>query len=106
MDERTFHTLDLEALIALLARHVQTPLGRKRVMALVPSTNRDRINRELDRTTEFVNYLSTGGFFLPSEIVYPRHCMALGSRPVNQTQPARNTTDSTATFVRNDVPAP
>src|SRR4030095_7425449 len=76
MDERTFHTLDLEALIALLARHVQTPLGRKRVMALVPSTNRDHINRELDRTTECVNYLSTGGSFGLSDLVDPEESMA------------------------------
>jgi hypothetical protein len=43
---------DLEALVALLARHVQTPLGRKRVMALVPSTDRDHINAELGELYE------------------------------------------------------
>jgi DNA mismatch repair protein MutS2 len=76
MDERTFKTLDLEALVALLARHVQTPLGRKRVIALVPSTDRDHINGELDRTTECVNYLSTGGSFGLSDVADPEDSMA------------------------------
>jgi DNA mismatch repair protein MutS2 len=76
MDQRTFKTLDLAALVGLLARHVQTPLGRKRVMALVPSTDRDRINSELDRTTECVNYLSTGGAFGLSDLADPEDSMA------------------------------
>ncbi len=71
MDERTFKTLDLEALVALLARHVQTPLGRKRVLALVPSTDRDHINCELDRTTECAGYLATGGSFGLSDVADP-----------------------------------
>ncbi|MEK6320522.1 MAG: Smr/MutS family protein [Acidobacteriota bacterium] len=76
MDERTFKTLDLESLVALLARHVQTPLGRKRVMALVPSTDRDHINGELDRTTECVNYLATGGSFGLSDVADPEGSLA------------------------------
>ncbi|PYT04913.1 MAG: endonuclease MutS2, partial [Acidobacteria bacterium] len=76
MDQRTFKTLDLEALIGLLARHVQTPLGRKRVIALLPSTDRDHINGELDRTTECVNYLSTGGSFGLSDLADPEESMA------------------------------
>lgn len=71
MDERTFKTLDFEALVSLLARHVQTPLGRKRVMALVPSTDRDHINGELDRTTECAGYLATGGAFGLSDVADP-----------------------------------
>ena len=76
MDERTFKTLDLEALVALLARHVQTPLGRKRVMALVPSTDRVFINGELDRTTECAGYLATGGAFGLSDVVGPEDSLA------------------------------
>ncbi|HSE36744.1 MAG TPA: endonuclease MutS2 [Blastocatellia bacterium] len=68
MDERTFKTLDLESLVELLARHVQTPLGRKRVSALAPSTDRDLINTELDRTTECAGYLATGGAFGLSDV--------------------------------------
>ncbi|HST22297.1 MAG TPA: hypothetical protein VLR90_14330, partial [Blastocatellia bacterium] len=60
MDERTFKTLELDALINLLARHVQTPLGRSRVHALVPVADVERINHELDLTTECSNYLTTG----------------------------------------------
>jgi DNA mismatch repair protein MutS2 len=71
MDDRTFKTLDLEALVALLARHVQTPLGRKRVLALVPSTNSARIQEELDRTTECAGYLATGGAFGLSDVADP-----------------------------------
>src|SRR5712692_5470569 len=76
MDERTLKTLDLESLVALLARHVQTPLGRKRVMALVPSTDRNHINGELDRTTECFNYLFTGGSFGLSDVADPDDSMA------------------------------
>lgn len=76
MDERTFKTLDLAGLVALLARHVQTPLGRKRVMALVPSTDRAHINAELDRTTECVNYLATGGSFGLSDVADPEDSLA------------------------------
>ena len=64
MEERTFKTLDLDELIALLARHVQTPLGRSRVQRLVPSRNQDEINAALDLTSECVDYLKTGGFGL------------------------------------------
>ena len=76
MDERTFKTLDLEALVALLARHVQTPLGRKRVLALVPSTDRNHINGELDRTTECAGYLATGGAFGLSDVADPEDALA------------------------------
>jgi DNA mismatch repair protein MutS2 len=76
MDERTFKTLDLEALVSLLARHVQTPLGRKRVMALVPSIDREQINGELDRTTECAGYLSTGGAFGLSDVADPEDSLA------------------------------
>ncbi len=76
MDERTFKTLDFEALIALLARHVQTPLGRKRVRALLPSTDPDHVNAELDRTTECANYLATGGTFGLSDVADPEESLA------------------------------
>lgn len=71
MDERTLKTLDFESLIGLLSRHVQTPLGRKKVMALVPSTDREHINAELARTTECVDYLNTGGSFGLSDVSDP-----------------------------------
>lgn len=76
MDERTIKTLEFEALIALLARHVQTPLGRKRVTALAPSIDRSGINSELDRTTECANYISTGGAFGLSDLVDPEDSLA------------------------------
>jgi DNA mismatch repair protein MutS2 len=76
MDERTFKTLDLEALVALLARHVQTPLGRKRALALIPSTDRNQIITGLDRTTECANYLATGGAFGLSDVEDPEGPLA------------------------------
>lgn len=71
MDQRTFKTLELEALIALLAGQVQSPLGRKRALALLPSTERDLIERELDATSECADYLTTGGGFGVSDIADP-----------------------------------
>src|SRR5262244_907014 len=76
MDGRTFKTLDLEAMVALLARHVQTPLGRKRALALLPSTNREQIVIDLDRTTECANYLATGGAFGLSDVEDPEGSLA------------------------------
>lgn len=71
MDERTFKTLELDALINLLARHVQTPLGRKRVYALAPVTSGERISQGLDLTTECTSYLTTGGSFGLNEVADP-----------------------------------
>ncbi|HZM90348.1 MAG TPA: endonuclease MutS2 [Blastocatellia bacterium] len=76
MDQRTFKTLDLEALVSLLARHVQTPLGRKRVRALVPLSDRSLIDGELDRTTECAGYLLSGGTFGLSDITDPEDSLA------------------------------
>ena len=65
MDSRTFEALELGSLTELLARHVQTPLGRKRVLELQPSTDRDEILQALGITTEAADYLKTvGGFGL------------------------------------------
>ncbi len=63
MEARTFETLELDALVRLLAGHVQSPLGRKRALALRPSTDLDHLNRELDRTSECADYFTTGGAF-------------------------------------------
>lgn len=76
MDDRTLKTLDFESLVNLLARHVQTPLGRKRVIALLPSSDRAHIDRELDRTTECANYVSTGGSFGLGEIEDPEESLS------------------------------
>jgi len=76
MDDRTLKTLEFAALVSLLARHVQGPLGRKRVMNIAPSTDRAAINDELDRTTECVNYLSTGGAFGLSDLADPEDSLA------------------------------
>jgi len=76
MDQRTFRTLELQALIDLLAGHVQSPLGRNRALSLVPSTDRDRINRELDITTECAGYLRIGGGFGLSDIADPERSLA------------------------------
>jgi DNA mismatch repair protein MutS2 len=71
MDERTFKTLELEALVRLLARHVQSPLGRGRVLALSPSTTGETIDRGQGRTTECVDYINTGGAVALGELTDP-----------------------------------
>src|ERR1044071_8701070 len=76
MDERTFRTLELDALVQMLARHVQTPLGRKRALALLPSTDRDSINRALDVTSECADYLATGGAFGLADVSDPEASLA------------------------------
>jgi DNA mismatch repair protein MutS2 len=76
MNERTFQTLELDVLLGLLARHVQTPLGRKRALALSPSTDRRWIEQELRRTTECVDYLTTGGTFGLGEVRDPEPSLA------------------------------
>jgi len=75
MDDRTLKTLEFEALISLLARHVQSPLGRKRVAALLPSADHAHINRELDRTTECADYVTTGGAFGLGELDDPEESL-------------------------------
>ncbi|MFY9607249.1 MAG: Smr/MutS family protein [Blastocatellia bacterium] len=76
MEERTFKTLELEALINLLAGQVQSPLGRNRAISLLPSTDRDHINRELDTTTECVEYRATGGGFGVTDIADPEQSLS------------------------------
>lgn len=76
MNVRTFTTLELDGLLKLLARHVQTPLGRRRVYELLPSSNRDWVKLELQRTTECVSYLIIGGTFGLGEITDPEDSLA------------------------------
>jgi DNA mismatch repair protein MutS2 len=63
MDDRTFETLELNAMIALAARHVQTPPGRSRMLNLRPSTSRSEIIAELEITGECITYLNRKGRF-------------------------------------------
>ncbi len=63
MDTHTFETLELGALLDLLARHVQTPLGRGRALSLKPTNDRTAIDRALDLTSECVHFADTGQKF-------------------------------------------
>jgi DNA mismatch repair protein MutS2 len=63
MDQHTFDTLELHALLDLLARHASTPLGRTRARNLRPSADRGAIQRSLDLTTECVQYIEAEGRF-------------------------------------------
>jgi DNA mismatch repair protein MutS2 len=63
MNDRTFNTLELTALIELAARHVQTPAGRQRMLQLRPSNSRYEILRSIEITTECVAYQNAGGRF-------------------------------------------
>jgi DNA mismatch repair protein MutS2 len=63
MNERTFDTLELIALIELAAKHVQTPSGRRKMLQLRPSNSRLEILRNIETIAECVAYLTTGGRF-------------------------------------------
>jgi DNA mismatch repair protein MutS2 len=63
MNESTFDTLELMALIEMAAKHVQTPSGRRRMLQLRPSNSRLEILRNIEITTECVAYRNTGGRF-------------------------------------------
>ena len=76
MDSRTFEALELGSLIELLARHVQTPLGRKRVLELKPSTDKEQILEALEITTEAAEYLKAGGGFGLGGIEDPESALA------------------------------
>ncbi len=76
MDERTFATLELGSLKDLLAREVQTPLGRKRVEALLPAADREAITRALDLTSECADYLAAGERFGLGGIEDPEPALA------------------------------
>jgi DNA mismatch repair protein MutS2 len=63
MDERTLITLELQSLIELAARHVQTAPGRLRMLMLRPFSDYSIIRRELEITSECVVFLNTAGKF-------------------------------------------
>jgi DNA mismatch repair protein MutS2 len=71
MDQRTFDTLELHALLDLLARHVSTPLGRTRALNLRPSKDRRAIEVALNLTTECERLIETGHKFGLSGIEDP-----------------------------------
>jgi len=71
MDQHTFATLELNALLELLARHVQTPLGRNRALNLRPTTDRAAIEYALNLTTECAHLLDRGQRFGLSGIEDP-----------------------------------
>lgn len=76
MDERTFETLELHALIELAARHVQTPPGRLRMLSLRPSSCRPDILADLELTAECVSFLDAHGRFGLAGIDDPAPVMA------------------------------
>ena len=76
MNERTLQALEVTELISLLARHVQTPLGRHRALALGPSTDAALLDVRLNRTTECAAYLASGGGFGLSGIEDPERALS------------------------------
>jgi len=71
MDDRTLKTLEIEALVKLVAGHVQTPLGRRRALDLLPCADLERIDRDLDITSEAVRYFAAGGAFGLGDVTDP-----------------------------------
>ncbi len=76
MDTRTFKTLELDELKRLLSGHVQSPLGRERALALLPSTDREHIELMLRLTTECVDYFNTGGAFGLGDVSDPSESLS------------------------------
>jgi DNA mismatch repair protein MutS2 len=71
MNAWTLEALELEALIELAARHVQTSPGRLRMLKLRPSSKRAEILKQLELTGECTAYLNTQGRFGLSGIEDP-----------------------------------
>ncbi|MBN2243661.1 MAG: Smr/MutS family protein [Acidobacteria bacterium] len=63
MNERTLKTLELDAFLALAARHAETGPGRERILHLEPATSRAAIVADLDLTGECADFLSANGRF-------------------------------------------
>jgi DNA mismatch repair protein MutS2 len=76
MNERAFRTLELEGLMNLLGRHIRTPLGRKVIIQLEPSSDLNAINHDLNLTSESTAYIRGGGSFDLSDIVDPEQSLA------------------------------
>ncbi len=76
MDRHTFEILELDQLLELLARHVQTPMGRSSALGLRPRTQSTAIDRALDLTAECVRFLDSGERFGLSGIEDPEPSLA------------------------------
>jgi DNA mismatch repair protein MutS2 len=63
MNERALDTLELKPFLVLAARHVQTESGRLHLQKLHPSVSPSDIMRELDITSECVDFMSANGKF-------------------------------------------
>ncbi len=63
MTSQSFGALEFDALRQLLAERTQTPMGRRRALNLTPSIDRERVRRDLRRTSDAVQFLSRGGEF-------------------------------------------
>ncbi len=71
MNQQAYETLELDQLLDLLARHVQTPIGRSRALHLRAVTDSGTLNHALDLTTECVHFLDSGQGFGLSGIEDP-----------------------------------
>jgi DNA mismatch repair protein MutS2 len=60
MDQSSLDTLELGALLDLLARHVQTPLGRAQILNLRPGADGGALARALELTSECVALFNSG----------------------------------------------
>jgi DNA mismatch repair protein MutS2 len=63
MNERALDTLELKPFLALAARHVQTASGSLHMQKMHPSVSPSDIMRDLDITSECVEFLSASGKF-------------------------------------------
>lgn len=76
MNQQTLDILELDALVALLAGQVRTPLGRRIVTELKPLTDLAAVNTALDLVSECATYSHEGGTFDLSDISDPEPALA------------------------------
>jgi DNA mismatch repair protein MutS2 len=77
MNDQAFAPLEYEELRSLLHRGVQTPMGHKRVQALVPLFNIDDIERSLHAISECLELRARGGAWNFSGMADPTEALAL-----------------------------
>jgi DNA mismatch repair protein MutS2 len=76
IDLQTLDTLEFGALLQLIVRHAQTPLGHRRILALHPMIESNSIGRALDLTGECVAFHNSGERFGLSGIEDPESSLA------------------------------
>lgn len=85
MQPAVLRALEFDAIREALAHEALTPLGRERVLALVPSTDSADVQRRLDATVEAVGFTTTGGslsLVAPDDLQETVAVLSIDDRPL------------------------